>query len=207
MSKDFMEPVELDEDLDPWLQQPGESDRQFTAFEIYKELRPHADPETGVLGARRLSDVYGKVDFDQVHVRRLAKKFHWEARARAWDTSEDSDVAGALEFSRRTLLREQLNQLAEGNRLLMKVLNSMAEDVTVWKPRDLAAWFEVLRRAESDLLGMTRLGGPVQAQAAAAAKAEISMGSLADLESQTVEVVEEMMRRGLGRTDTERELW
>lgn len=200
MAKDYKEyllPIELDEELDPWLQQPSESDRQFTAFEIYKDLPPQADPESGVLGSRRLSDVYGRVDFDDAHVRRLAKKFWWPERARAWDESEDSGVAGSLEFHRRVILREQLNQIAEGNQLLMKVLRNMAEDVEAWKPRDLAAWWEVLRRAENDLLGMTRLGGPVQAQTMAGAKAEVSLGSIAELEAQTVELVEEMRKRGM----------
>lgn len=200
MAKDYKEyllPIELDDELDPWLQQPGESDRQFTAFEIYKDMPPQADPESGVLGSRRLSDVYGRVDFDDAHVRRLAKKFWWAERARAWDESEESGVAGSLEFHRRVILREQLNQIAEGNQLLMKVLRNMAEDVEAWKPRDLAAWWEVLRRAENDLLGMTRLGGPVQAQAIAGAKAEVSLGSIAELEAQTVELVEEMRKRGM----------
>jgi hypothetical protein len=197
MAKDYMGPIELDDDLEPWLQQPGESDRQFTAFEIYKDLPPQADPESGVLGPRRLSGVYGRVDFDDAHVRKLAKKFWWVERARAWDESEESGVAGSLEFHRRVILREQLNQIAEGNQLLMKVLRSMAEDVESWKPRDLAAWWEVLRRAENDLLGMTRLGGPAQLQAVAGAKAEVTLGSIAELEAQTVELVDEMRKRGL----------
>lgn len=195
--RDYMEPIELDDELDPWLQQPGESDQQFTAFEIYKELTPQADPESGVLGTRRMSEIYGRVDFADAHIRKLAKKFWWVDRARAWDESEESGVAGSLEFHRRVILREQLNQIAEGNQLLMKVLRNMAEDVDSWKPRDLAAWWEVLRRAESDLLGMTRLGGPAQLQAVAGARAEVSLGSLAELEAQTVELVDEMRRRGL----------
>lgn len=197
MGSDQWEPIRLDDDFEPWLQQRVESDRHYAAFEVYMKLVPPADPESGTLGTRRISQMYGKTDYQNQTLYRIAKKFRWAERARAWDESEESGIAGALEFNRRVILREQLRQIAEGNRLLMKVLESMSEDVEGWKPRDLAAWFEVLRRAESDLMGLTRLGGPAQSAAVAGAKAEVSIGSAADMEAQTVEVIEEMRKRGM----------
>lgn len=197
MGSDQWEPIELDPDLEPWVQQPGESDRHYAAFEVYIDLIPTADPESGVLGKRRISGMYGRTDYKNETLYRIAKKFRWADRARAWDESEESGIAGAIEFNRKVILRGQLQQIAEGNRLLMKVLNSMADDVESWKPRDLAAWWDVLRRAESDLLGLTRLGGPAQSVSVAGAKAEVQLGSLAEIETQTVELVEEMRKRGM----------
>lgn len=202
MGSDQWEPIRLDDDFEPWLQQRAESDRHYAAFEIYMDLIPAADPESGVLGTRRISEMYGRTDYQNQTLYRIAKKFRWAERARAWDESEESGIAGALEFNRRVILREQLHQIAEGNRLLMKVLESMSEDVEGWKPRDLAAWFEVLRRAESDLLGLTRLGGPAQSIAVAGAKAEVSIGSAAEMEAQTFEVIEEMRKRGMLGAET-----
>lgn len=195
--KEYLEPIELEEDIDPWLQQPGESDKQFAAFEIYKDLVPHADPDTGVLGVRRLSEVFGKTSYSDSYVQDLARKMQWPTRARAWDESDDSGVRGALEHNRRVVLRNRLNQLTEVNSLILKVMRSMADDVTAWKPRDVAAMWEVAMKAENELLSMTRLGGPTQALVPLGAGAQVTAGSLAELESQTIEVVEELRRRAL----------
>lgn len=195
--KEYLEPIELDEDRDPWLQQPDESDKQFAAFEIYKDLVPHADPETGVLGVRRLSGVFGKTSYTDSYVQDLARKMQWAVRARAWDESDDSGVRGALEHNRRVVLRNRLNQLSEVNELILKVMRSMSEDVTSWKPRDVAAIWEVAMRAENELLSMTRLGGPAHAVAALGAGTATTAGSIAELEAQTIEVVEELRRRAL----------
>lgn len=195
--KEYLEPIELDEDLDPWAQQPDESDKQFAAFEIYRDLVPHADPDTGILGVRRLSSVFGKTSYSDSYVQDLSRKMQWTTRARAWDESDDSGVRGALEHNRRVVLRNRLNQLSEVNELILKVMRSMADDVSAWKPRDVAAMWEVAMRAENELLSMTRLGGPAQGHVALGAGSDLAAGSIAELEAQTIEVVEELRRRAL----------
>jgi hypothetical protein len=195
--KDYLEPIELNEDIDPWEQQPPESDKQFEAFKIYLDLEPHADVDSGVLGQRRLSKIYGRTAYSDTYVQDIARKMQWATRARAWDESEDSGIRGALEHNRRVVLRNRLNQLSEVNQLILKVMRSMAEDVSAWKPRDVAAMWEVAMRAENELLSMTRLGGPSQQVVALGAHSEVTVGSLHELEAQTVEVVEELRRRAL----------
>lgn len=195
--KDYLEPIELDEDIDPWAQQPPESDKQFAAFEIYKDLVPHADVDSGVLGRRRLSSIYGRTGYSDTYVQDIARKMQWATRARAWDESDDSGIRGALEHNRRVVLRNRLNQLKEVNELILKVMRSMAEDVSAWKPRDVAAMWEVAMRAENELLSMTRLGGPSQQVVALGTRSDVAVGSLHELEAQTVEVVEELRRRAL----------
>lgn len=193
----YTDPIELDAEIDPWEQQPDESDEHYTAFEIYRGLTPHADPETGVLGQRRLSEMYARVPQAPRTVRMLARRFCWVERARAFDLSEDGGVAGELEFNRRVVLRNRLNQLAEVDRLVLEVLRRMSEDVESWKPRDLAALWEVAVKVGDGLLGMTRLGGPQTAGIALGARAEVAVHGVAELEAQTVELVDELRRRGL----------
>lgn len=195
--KDYLEPIELDDEIDPWEQQPNESDKQFEAFRIYLDLEPHADVDSGVLGQRRLSSIYGRTAYSNTYVQDIARKFQWVLRGRAWDESEDSGLRGVIEHNRRVVLRNRLNQLTEVNGLILKVMRSMAEDVTAWKPRDVAAMWEVAMKAENELLSMTRLGGPTQQLVALGSHSDVAVGSLHELEAQTVEVVEELRRRAL----------
>lgn len=196
------EPIELDEDLDLWEQQAEESDEHFAMFRIYCELSPQADEETGQVLPRRISEVYPKAPVGSRQVKRVARRFQWEVRARARDLADSQSLQGKLEFQRLAVLKNRLDQASKVSDMVLKVMESMADNIEAWKPRDVILVWEALVRVEDGLLGLTRLGGPgqaVSAQAVAGARAEVMVGTVSDLDARTVELAEELQRRAAAR--------
>jgi hypothetical protein len=192
------EPVELGEDLDLWEQQSGESDEHFGLFRMYLELMPQADEGSGEVLPRRISDVYGRAPVGDRQVKRIARRFRWEERARARDLSDGQSLRGKLEHRRLVVLDNRIRQVGQVSELLLRVMEGMAEDVTGWKPRDFFVAWEALVRVEDGLLGLTRLGGPGQvggAQAVAGARAEVMVSGGDSLDARTMELAAELRRR------------
>lgn len=205
-------PVKLDAEVELWEQQPEETDEYFAAFRAYLQLTPRANPTTRALGTRRLSELADAdvavpsladpgqeppvVSFSNRHLKRLAHRFSWEDRAKAWDWSKNETLQGMLERRRRTILKNRLELTGEIRDLAVKVLGSLAQDADRWKPRDVVAIIELMNSMENGLLSMTQLGGPEQPpQVVAASQFSLSVGAAEAIEAQTAELVEELQRR------------
>lgn len=192
------EPIELDEDTELWEQQSGESDEQYTLFKMYMKLTPQADAETREVMPRRISELFGKTQFSDRHVKRLARRFCWEPRARAHDLAKVQSVQGQLEHHWLVLVENRLKQLAKIDEMIFKALESMSQDAESWKLRDLAMFWETSVKVGNGILGMTSRGGPDQAAGAiAGARAEVTVGGIDALDARTIELAEELMRRQL----------
>lgn len=192
------DPIELDEDTELWEQQSGESDEQYTLFKMYMKLTPQADAETREVMPRRISELFGKTQFSDRHVKRLARRFCWEPRARAHDLAKVQSVQGQLEHHWLVLVENRLKQLAKIDEMIFKALEAMSEDAESWKLRDLAAFWETSVKVGNGILGMTSRGGPDQAAGAiAGARAEVTVGGIDALDARTVELAEELLRRQL----------
>lgn len=206
-------PVKLDGGIDLWERQEEESDEQYAMFKAYLELTPRANPQTRALGTRRIAELadvqvhvrmpgaeddYGApvVSYSLRHLKRLAYRFSWEDRAKAWDWSKNETLQGILERRRRTILKNRLELTGEIRDLAVKVLGSLANDAERWKPRDVVAIIELMNSMENGLLSMTQLGGPEQPpQVVASSQFSLSVGAAEAIEAQTIELVEELQRR------------
>lgn len=192
------EPIELDEDIELWEQQPGETDEQYTLFKMYMKLSPQADTDTREVLPRRISELFGKTDFSDRHVKRLARRYSWEARARANDLAKVQSVQGQLEHHWLVLVENRLKQLAKAEDMIFKAMEVMVQDAESWKLRDLVMFWETSVKVGNGILGMTRLGGPEQAAAAhvmATSRAEVTVGSSDSLDARTIELADELRRR------------
>lgn len=192
------EPIELDEDIELWEQQPGETDEQYTLFKMYMKLSPQADTDTREVLPRRISELFGKTDFSDRHVKRLARRYSWEARARANDLAKVQSVQGQLEHHWLVLVENRLKQLAKAEDMIFKAMEVMVQDAESWKLRDLVMFWETSVKVGNGILGMTRLGGPEQAAAAhvmATSRAEVTVGSGDSLDARTIELADELRRR------------
>lgn len=205
-------PVKLDSEVDLWERQEEESDEQYAMFKAYLSLTPRANPQTRALGARRLAELAdvevrvgaggaqdeeaAVVSYSLRHLKRLAHRFAWEDRAKAWDWSKNETLQGILERRRLTILKNRLELAGEIRELAVKVLGSLADDAERWKPRDVVAIIELMNSMENGLLSMTQFGGPEQPpQMVAASQFSLSVGAAEAIEAQTIELVEELQRR------------
>ena len=208
-------PIKLDSELDVWERQDEETQEQYAAFKAYLQLTPAANPQTRVLGKRRLAEmadaevpmpVSGVVydadnkppttSFSLRHVKRMAHRYCWEDRAKAWDWSKNETLQGILERRRLVILKNRLELTGEIRGLAVKVLGSLAEEPERWKPRDVVSIIELMNSMENGLLSMTQLGGPEQPpQMVASSQFSLSVGAAEAIEAQTVELVEEFQRR------------
>lgn len=192
------EPIELDEDIELWEQQPGETDEQYVLFKMYLKLTPQADTDTREVLPRRISELFGRTDFSDRHVKRLARRFCWETRAHARDLAKVQSVQGQLEHHWRVLVENRLKQIAKAEDLIFKAMEAMIEDPENWKLRDLVMFWETSVKVGNGILGMTRLGGPDQAavaQVMAGARAEVTVAGADSLDARTMELAEELRRR------------
>lgn len=192
------EPIELDEDIELWKQQPGETDEQYTLFKMYMKLTPQADTDTREVLPRRISELFGKTDFSDRHVKRLARRYSWEPRTRAHDLAKVQSVQGQLEHHWLVLVENRLKQLSKVDDMIFKAMEVMVQDAESWKLRELMGAWETSVKVGNGILGMTRLGGPEQAAAAqvmAGARAEVTVGGSDSLDARTMELAEELRRR------------
>lgn len=205
--------MKLDSEIDLWERQAEETDEHFAMFQAYLELTPRANPQTRTLGTRRLAELAdvpvtvrspGAADdfgapvasYSLRHLKRLAVRFSWEDRAKAWDWSKNETLQGILERRRLAILKNRLELTEEIRGLAVKVLGSLADDPERWKPRDVVSIIELMNTMENGLMSMTQLGGPEQPpQMVAASQFSLSVGAAEAIEQQTIELVEELQRR------------
>lgn len=203
-------PIKLDAELDLWCQQSEESSEYFAAFRAYLELIPRANTQTRELGTRRLSELADveitvgtsddgepeTVSYSLRHLGRLAFRYCWEQRAREWDVSRNETMAGMLERRRLAIIANRLDLVGEIEGISLSMLKTLASDPERWRVRDWVAVAQLARDLGNDLMSMTRLGGPEQAQTMmAASQVQLTVGAAEALEAQTVELVEELQRR------------
>lgn len=196
------DPIELDEDIELWEQQPSENDEHYSLFKMYLKLTPQADTDTREVLPRRISELFGKVDLSDRHIKRLGRRFCWETRARAHDLAKVQSVQGQLEHHWLVLVENRLKQLDKADQMIFKAMEAMLENPESYKFRDLVMFWAEAVKVGNGILGMTRLGGPDQsipAQAMAGARAEVTVGGVDMLDRRTVELAEELQRRELQR--------
>lgn len=206
-------PIKLDSEIDLWERQEEETDEQFAVFKAYLRLTPRANPQTRTLGTRRLAELAGvevpspetgvvyaeggvvpTVSFSLRHLKRLAFRFCWEDRAKAWDWSKNETLQGILDRRRLVLLRNRLELVGEIGGMALEALRAIPPER--WRPRDAMAALQMAADLENGLMSMTELGGPEQEpKVVAASQFSLSVGAAEAIEAQTIELVEELQRR------------
>lgn len=172
---------ELDEE--PWLQLPGESDKQYQSFTTYLNMG------RGRSLAAAYREVYGKQPDDTSveaakFFRDMAKQFSWAARCRAWDERVEREQREAeLEAVRQEAVDRRKARLAAfrgalgaGQVILSKAkLNTIGERqargllAQAARLIDTGARGERLEMGEPDSVQRQEIvgggGGPVQVEA------------------------------------------
>lgn len=104
---------ELAGDRDPWLQQPGETDRLFGYFQMFQAMGP---------GLRSVEAVADLVSRSPVYIARLHSGYKWRARITAWDAEVGRQFLAQTVESRKKVQAQQLHM---ADKLMRKVLDAI----------------------------------------------------------------------------------
>lgn len=108
---------------DPWEQQPGESMKAFEVFCAYRDLGPKRSIERAAhLSGKRWTN----------YVRSWSAKYHWVARAKAYDVEQDRKKR-ALEDAEREKMAERHLKVS------MAMIDKAFQAVEKMKPESLMA--------------------------------------------------------------------
>lgn len=148
----------LAHDRDPWERQPGEGERAYSHFAVYRDLgRPRTLAQAASMLARNPS-----------YLRTLAADKHWADRAAAWDREQDRLFAERTSLLRRDMA-ERHARIATA--FLAKVARRLTDlDPTELTAADLARWTDMATKLERSAYGEPTAtvavtgpsGGPVE---------------------------------------------
>ncbi len=130
----------------PWERLPGETDKQWAAFCVYRDLKNIADP-TSSRSIERAGEVLGK---SSRTLEPWSSKNRWVERAEAWDTDQERIVRELAQKEMQEEIRRMLKRQAEAGKFAqvkaIKALNKIPdEDI---KPSDVARLLEAGSKLE-----------------------------------------------------------
>lgn len=140
-------PISLDPDLDPWSQQPAESDAMHHRFLTYLHAGAGRTVRDTAATLSRGRDKPLSVSY----VQNLAWQYHWNDRARAWDHEQHRLFLAELDDKRRDMVREQLKDVADLRTALREA--HAALDPTAMSWTELARIADTLTKIERAALG------------------------------------------------------
>lgn len=127
-------PLRMADGLDPWERQPGEGERTYSYFALYRDMGR----------ARTLTQAAQTLAVSAPYLRSLAAAHHWTDRAAAWDRESDRAYAQRMALLRRDMA-EQDARLA--NSFLAKAAQRLVGlDVGDLSPGDLVRWCDFATR-------------------------------------------------------------
>jgi hypothetical protein len=138
----------VNDELQPWERQPGETTKAFQAFQIYRDLGIE-DPNS-----RTLLEAARRVGKHRNVLNKWKRMYNWEERCRHFDVEQD-----------RLRLAEKRRRIDRANRehlnLAQVMLGKVAKRLEVLKaeteltPRDLNTMIEVATKIQRLALGMS----------------------------------------------------
>lgn len=87
------------DDAEPWLRQPGDTDKSFEAFTVYRDMPP---------GERRLEEVGRRLGKSGQIISRWSINHEWRARVNAFDRDQDRQYREELDAQRSQVIRKQI---------------------------------------------------------------------------------------------------
>ena len=132
-----VEIVETDLDIDPWLQQPGEGEKPFQAFQMYRDLGY----------ARSQAEVGRQLGKTKDIISRWSSEWGWIARARAWDQHLDRIRIAAQEEAVKATVEQHTRILAAARtKLAQRLVGDEAANVSALDPNRITwpEWRQML---------------------------------------------------------------
>lgn len=124
---------DLDPDLLPWEQQPGETVQAHNAFLKYRDMEKRSVREVGSAALR------------------WSAEWHWQYRCREWDRYVQRAEAEAMVRYRVSMNERQRRMAVVAQHKLIEWLTNL--DTSKMRPNEAARWFEVAVRIEREAAG------------------------------------------------------
>jgi hypothetical protein len=162
MTRQDINPISLDPDLDPWERQPGESPKRYGQFATYRDLGR----------TRTMAKVAETLTLNPGYVRQVGAAMQWTARAEAYDLHRDR-MHEAVWLEERRKAAEADGKLlgAVMGKLVQRLGSLQAEQLS---PAEFTRLLDVVLRQRRTLFGDPQMtvavtgpgGEPLAAQVA-----------------------------------------
>lgn len=132
-------------DRDPWDRQPGETDRSYGQFAIYRDQ-----------GRRRtLAQTAEFLTLNANHVRQVAAAKLWRKRAEAWDREQDRVFCQEMADKRRELVKDEAKIAgAFLSKIIPRLRRVSAGEMDKLNPVELGRMMELTMRLMRDAYGV-----------------------------------------------------
>lgn len=134
--------VTVDADLRPWARQPKESEPNFAAFCLYRNM--HA-------GRRTLAAVAEIVGRSESAIRNISARHGWPARCAEYDRHTQSEHADYMQERARKLTERQIDQ---GEELEAALLGQARPRVDELSAKDAAVLLVAVRKDNRSVVGL-----------------------------------------------------
>jgi hypothetical protein len=201
-SNDVEKQLRLDEDIDPWEQQPDESNEYYLEFQRYKKLARRVNSRTKEPMPRSLTALAENSKWGLRHLRRVAHDYRWAERAAAADIEAENHLAGKIADARISMLHQRLGMLEKMSDISVAVLEATPPED--WKIRDVIELIKVQLIAQDNLLGLALQRNGSYAEGSVGVDIRLPMGaSTAAIESRIEDVIAELKTRPSAVIDEE----
>jgi hypothetical protein len=144
--------LELSTSLDPWEKQPGETERNYGLFALYRDH--------GRL--RSVAQIAGMSPLTYASMTRIARHNLWAERAGRWDAEQDRITAIRLQDAREEMARKHAGA---ARKLMDKALERLATlNIADISPHALILMLDTAARIERAALGLEVLNKGAAAQ-------------------------------------------
>ncbi|MGD6751972.1 hypothetical protein [Streptomyces sp. BH105] len=135
---------------DAWEQQPGESQRAYEAFTVYRDFGP----------ARSVTKVARELDKSRTLVGRWSRQFAWVMRAKAYDREQDRLFLAEQAHARREIARRhaKLAQAVQSK----AVARLQTLDPRELSPSELLRYVQVATEIERRAVGEVPMAASVE---------------------------------------------
>jgi hypothetical protein len=145
--------LELNPGIDPWEQQPAETNRNYGLFQMYRD---HGR-------IRSVAQVATMIDYTYPTVARIARYNKWVERAGRWDAEQDRITAIRLQGKREEMA---IRHAQAANTLMKKALERLETlDINAISPHALILMMDTAARIERAALGLETMKGGAAAPA------------------------------------------
>jgi hypothetical protein len=134
--------IQLAPDRNPWEQQPGETDKQYSRFRVYLELGPECDRLRSTLDV--LNGTGERLTYGGL--KSVVAQFRWVPRAAAFDRYQRHADRNRMIKRRRRAIDEQCKASQALRLKAIEALNQL--DVADLKPADVARFVELSHKID-----------------------------------------------------------
>ncbi len=129
-------------DHQPWHRLPGETDKAYQAFLVYRDIEP---------SERSIVRTASEMAKSRQHIQRWSSQWNWQERTSAWDEEQDDRLLHSRVEYKRKMDEDHLKIVRAARNHAVKALAEM--DLTYATPAEIRYWLEMVLKWERTIVG------------------------------------------------------